>query len=120
LEVGKNGPKLTASTGESLATGMLRRVVEGQVRISAKAQPLSELTRALENQLGPRVIDKTGLTGKYDFHLEFAPQNVNGPDDNAPGIFSAVRDQLGLRLEKRTGPLDILIVDHANRVPTEN
>lgn len=130
LVVGKNGTKLALSKEEPPApinghnTGMIRRVTDGQVRIAAKAQTISELTGALENQLGRRVIDKTGLIGRYDFNLNFA-QDMFAPsgaakDDTGPSVFSAVQNQLGLKLEKRTGSLDVLIVDHADKVPTEN
>jgi uncharacterized protein (TIGR03435 family) len=64
-----------------------------------------------------RVIDKTGLTGRYDFTLEYAGLN----DDSAgPGIFSAVEKQLGLKLDKSKAPLDIIVIDRINKVPTEN
>jgi uncharacterized protein (TIGR03435 family) len=69
-----------------------------------------------------RVIDKTGLTGKYDFHFDFA-QHRGGEDDQSdrgPSVFSAVRDQLGLKLELKKGPMEMLIVDHVDKVPTEN
>jgi uncharacterized protein (TIGR03435 family) len=64
-----------------------------------------------------RVIDKTGLTGRYDFNLEYA-----GLDDNStgPGIFSAVEKQLGLKLDKSKAPLDVIVIDHIDKVPMEN
>jgi uncharacterized protein (TIGR03435 family) len=94
--------------------------------------------------LHPRVVDKTGLTGKFDFTLEYASSiplpgnlpllaNRPPPDPSAPpaasdpagvggpSIFTAVEKQLGLKLVK-TGsvPLDVLVIDHADKVPTEN
>jgi uncharacterized protein (TIGR03435 family) len=93
----------------------------------------------------PRVIDKTGLTGKYDFTLEFScpacygvavPVSAVGapqpPGDasaaaaasepaGGPTVFMAVEKQLGLRLEKAKDiPLDVIVVDHIDKVPTEN
>jgi uncharacterized protein (TIGR03435 family) len=70
----------------------------------------------------------TGLEGTYDIRLEFAeikstmpPQlGPNPPDPQAPELFTALTDQLGLRLESRRGPVDVLIVDSALRQPTEN
>jgi uncharacterized protein (TIGR03435 family) len=78
-----------------------------------------------------RVVDKTGLDGKYDFTLEYAGRrNSPGgafpdplPDaeaDTAPFLFDALRQQLGLILTEGKAPLDVLVVDHADKVPTEN
>jgi uncharacterized protein (TIGR03435 family) len=78
-----------------------------------------------------RVVDKTGLDGKYDFTLEYAgrrnapggafPQPLpNGQTDTAPYLFDALRQQLGLVLKEGKTLLDVLVVDRADRVPTEN
>jgi uncharacterized protein (TIGR03435 family) len=78
-----------------------------------------------------RVVDKTGLDGKYDFTLEYAgrrnsaggafPQPLpDGESDTAPFLFDALRQQLGLILAEKKAPLDVLVVDHADKVPTEN
>jgi uncharacterized protein (TIGR03435 family) len=71
------------------------------------------------------VIDKTGLTGKYDFTLEFAPEGLGpGPldatDQSGPNILTAVQEQLGLKLEPKKTRLDMLTIDRADKVPTEN
>ena len=74
------------------------------------------------------VIDKTGLTGEFDFTLEFAggtfPANspLGTPADEWPGstLFVALEKQLGLKLEKGKAGLDVLVIDHVDRVPTEN
>jgi uncharacterized protein (TIGR03435 family) len=78
-----------------------------------------------------RVVDKTGLDGKYDFTLEYAgrrnspggafPQPLpDGQADTAPYLFDALRQQLGLILEEKKAPLDVLVVDQVDKVPTEN
>jgi uncharacterized protein (TIGR03435 family) len=77
-----------------------------------------------------RVLDRTGIDGEYDFTVEFAgywsPGGTDlkplpdGQTDNAPGLFDAVREQLGLRLDERKAPLDVIVVDHADKTPTEN
>ena len=79
--------------------------------------------------LGKPVLDQTGLTGKYDFLLEFAPDRRPGPGDAAnasapldtagPGIEEALKQQLGLKLESTRGPVDVWIVDHVEHA-TEN
>ncbi len=68
------------------------------------------------------VIDLTGLEGQFEFKLEWTPDNGPAPPDgaSAPSLFTAVQEQLGLKLESRKGPLDVLVVDHAEKVPTEN
>jgi uncharacterized protein (TIGR03435 family) len=78
---------------------------------------LSSLT-ILEDHV---VVDKTGLDGRYDFELKFAAQSPNGPpaDSDAPSIFTALREQLGLRLDARKIPLEVLSVEHAER-PARN
>jgi uncharacterized protein (TIGR03435 family) len=92
-------------------------------RMTAKAQPISSLVRALDAQLQKPVIDKTGLTGKYDFKLEYSPGGVssNAQEDEvgAAGIAYAIKG-LGLELRDTKTTLDVLVVDHAERVPTEN
>jgi uncharacterized protein (TIGR03435 family) len=80
--------------------------------------------------IAARIADKTGLSGKYDFHLAYLgggvvggalqPPPVDGQDQPGPDIFTALEKQLGLKLEKTKAPLDVLVIDHIERVPTEN
>ena len=74
------------------------------------------LTRRLSQQLREPVSDHTGLKGIYDFTLDW------GQDDSVPGpsLFTAVQEQLGLKLETKRVPLEVLVVDHAEKVPTAN
>ena len=67
--------------------------------------------------LSTAVIDQTGLSGKYYFELRYAWQD--DPNVPYPNLFGAVRD-LGLRLEKHKGPVEILVVEHIEKLPTEN
>ncbi len=96
---------------------------------------MSQLADGLTNILGRPVIDKTGFTGTFDAHLEFsregtAPMGAAGfstpgaspvalPDNNGPTIFTALQEQLGLKLESQKGPADLLVIDHAEK-PSEN
>jgi uncharacterized protein (TIGR03435 family) len=73
------------------------------------------------------ILDMTSLKGQYDVNLQWTPDNANvspstDPIDttDAPSLFTAVREQLGLKLEARKGPMDVVVVDHANRVPIGN
>ena len=74
------------------------------------------------------VLNQTGLSGTFDFLLEWTPErrlattpNDNPqPEDSGPTFMQALQEQLGLKLESRKGPLDVLVVDHAEMAPTEN
>ena len=66
------------------------------------------------------VLDKTGLTGKYDFKLTWtAGLNTPRDDSEAPSAYTALQDQLGLRLEPQRAPIEVLVVDNAEK-PSEN
>ena len=66
--------------------------------------------------------DATGLTGKHDFNLTFSLPNArsDGPEIRLPDIFTALQEQLGLRLEAKKLAIDVVVVDHAEKVPTDN
>jgi uncharacterized protein (TIGR03435 family) len=85
------------------------------IGIGALAESLSRL------QLGRSVINKTGLTGSYDVHLKWGaePLASTPEDQSAPSIFTALREQLGLRMEAAKGPVEVLVIDRAER-PSEN
>jgi len=77
---------------------------------------LETIVLSVTSSLGRFVIDRTGLTGKYDFDLEWSPDQ-SSPDK--PSLFAAVQEQLGLRLDSERAPVEVLVVDHIER-PTEN
>jgi len=68
---------------------------------------------------GP-VIDMTGLKGVYDFKLEWITRAEANQGSDGPTIFDAVQQQLGLKLQSRKQSLEILVIDHVEKVPTEN
>ncbi len=100
--------------------------------LTARAQPLSALVDLLSKEFRLPVRDKTGLAGKFDFTLEFAPQppgalpppgsveRPDAPDESGPNLMTAVQQQLGLKLEPKKIPVDVLIVDKADKIPTGN
>ncbi|MCU1328696.1 MAG: hypothetical protein JWN34_4066 [Bryobacterales bacterium] len=114
LVVTKGGPKLLESTE---GKNQIRR---GLGTIKGQSVGLSMLALNLSNELEYRVVDKTGLTGKYDFELNWTPIVLRGatvppePQDG-PSIFTALPEQLGLRLESRKGPVEVLVIDKARR-----
>jgi uncharacterized protein (TIGR03435 family) len=138
LAVGKNGPKLTdAKPGDTYSKGItdeMGHTGAGVVRqssrlVQAQAAPLSVLAVILTQVVGRTVEDRTGLLGKYDFTLRWTPetaaatppgpQELELPNDSGPSIFTALQEQLGLKLEPTKGPVEVLVVDHVER-PSEN
>jgi uncharacterized protein (TIGR03435 family) len=115
--------------------GMFRMGGNGGPSLTAQGIPISNLVRLLSRQLGRKVIDKTGLTGIYDFTLKWtpdqntpmfggpgggpAPADAAPPDSSGPSLFTAIQEQLGLKLESQKGPVDMIVIDHVEK-PSEN
>jgi uncharacterized protein (TIGR03435 family) len=123
LVVGKGGSKLQeVEFGRGSTSGSPGKLTATRIAIR-------NLTEFLSRQTGRPVLDMTGLTGFYNFTLNFTPEaapSVPSPETPipesavGPSLFSAVQEQLGLKLEPRKAPVEILVVDHAEKVPTEN
>lgn len=90
----------------------------GNGRMDANEIPMSFLVEQLAYQLERDVLDKTALTGNYTFKLRWTDADA-APTDSAPSLFTALQEQLGLRLQPSRGPVRLLIVDHAE-MPTSN
>jgi uncharacterized protein (TIGR03435 family) len=91
--------------------------------LTAKNASMAQLTDLVARSLGEFVIDKTGLDGVYDFELRWISddQNTNATDaDGVPSLFTALQETLGLRLQPQKVPVEIVVVDHVERVPIEN
>lgn len=144
LAVAKNGPKLQeAKPGDTYpngikgpngvgAAGMMRM---GYGELTAQGVPIISMVRSLTMQLHRTVIDQTGLTGKYDFSLHWTPDDgalsvkdgagslpagsSAASDSSGPSIFTAIQEQLGLKLESKKGPVEIVVIDHVER-PSPN
>jgi uncharacterized protein (TIGR03435 family) len=130
LVIAKNGPKLdmplVAKDGfpvlpEGRPGMSTSYTADGHARLTARQQPLSVLADSLRTSAGALVVNKTGLPGKYDFTLEYSWRDM-GPDgeNTAAGLFDAVQQQLGLKLEPKKLPFDVLVIEHAEKVPVEN
>ena len=119
LVVVKGGTKLKENTSDDkMSMAMSGAKV---LRIVAKHAPLTNLVGQLSVAANRPVIDKTGLTGFYDFELRWTPGALDASATDAPGdsIFTALQDQLGLKLEATTAPFDTVVIDHAEK-PSEN
>jgi len=77
--------------------------------------PMSTVAQALSGAAGRPVLDRTGLTGRYDISVDWA----SSPDVDSISVFTAVQEQLGLKLESTTAPLDVVVIDRVER-PSEN
>ena len=89
---------------------------------------MSDLARTLSSLplIGRAVVDRTGLTGKWEFELTYTPDLDQLPpqpggnhqpfDPNGPSLFAAFQEQLGLKLEAQTGPVEVLVIDHVEHL----
>ncbi len=149
MVIAKNGPKLKNASDADVETvgkppagppfeaatdskgypqlarpGMIYPSVPGSdghaIHLIARAQKLADLARILGGQMGHPIIDKTSLNGLYDFTLEFAVGTLDVANTYAREIPDALEQQLGLKLEPAKISTEILMVDSADKVPSEN
>jgi uncharacterized protein (TIGR03435 family) len=88
-------------------------------RVRASASTFDGFADLLTKAEGRPVLDSTGIGGLYDFDLSYTPETA-ATDEAGPSLATALREKLGLRLERRQMPMEVLIVDQADKVPTEN
>jgi len=140
MVVGKNGPKLKPVEGES--GGRMRMSIGPRGRQMSGPATMSALAGGLSQMLDRPVVDLTELKGTYDIDLEWVPDEREGGGmmakmkamaeaastdphgdplgPNGLSLFGALQERLGLRMEARKSPVDIVVVDSAQQVPTEN
>ena len=111
LVTAKQGLKLKESNSKKNGSRSV-----GPGRLTATRYSMSELAFSLSGTVDRMVIDKTGLTGEYDFELTWAPDNQ---PDAGPSIFTALQEQLGLKLQTARAPIDVVVIDHLER-PSAN
>jgi len=113
LIVAKGGPKIQPATEDGSPGGRLHITRESAgVEIAGQKVFLMSLVRLLSDQVGRTVLDKTDLKGSYDFKMSFAPDL---PESDGPSIFTAVQEQLGLKLDAQKGPVEVLVIDSAQK-----
>lgn len=142
LSVDPRGPKLKASEEGStvnLAKPGARNVPDSQgfvpvprgqtwwqssatehLRISANHATLDQVMAFVQDSLDHPLINETGLTGEYDIRLDFASIHADATADPAPTLSSALKDQLGLDLRLVRAPMDVIVIDAADREPKPN
>jgi uncharacterized protein (TIGR03435 family) len=117
LVIAKGGPKLQATNGES----PFPQTSWNNTRLQCKRCTMDRLAKiVLASRMSRYVIDNTGLTGEFDFHMEFQPDEVAAKDGSpstpsGPSFLMALEEQLGLKLVAAKGPVPFLIVDHVEK-----
>ena len=112
-DIAKSGPKLKQGTPGKAAGGMI--LPNGLRNPSASMDSLAGM---LVRPLHRPVVNKTGIEGNYNIVLNYAPEGAT--DASRPSLFTALQEQLGLKLEAQTVTVEVLVIDHVEKVPTEN
>jgi uncharacterized protein (TIGR03435 family) len=131
LVVAKGGAKMAAAkpfpNPPAVAkNGPGRLTMTGRGKLEAEGTAMPYVATMLENEVHRKVVDRTGLAGAWDFKLTWTPDQPGNegagsaalpaaPDESAPSIFTAVQEQLGLKLEASKGPVDVIVVDRIQR-----
>jgi uncharacterized protein (TIGR03435 family) len=123
----KDAPKEISADAPKAPPKGSRLMMTGPGHIESEGTEMKFLAHVLSQQLGKTVTDKTGLTGKYDYTLQWTPDDATpmaggagggpGHDDSGvqaggPSLFTAVEEQLGLKIESTKGPVDVIVIDH--------
>jgi uncharacterized protein (TIGR03435 family) len=87
----------------------------GQGRIAAAGTTIAQFAGLLPRFVDRVVIDSTGLMGRYDLELKWTPAPGESPSADGPSLFTALQEQLGLKLQSQQGPIDMLVIDHVEK-----
>ncbi len=119
MVVAKGGARLRESAPGSIGAGQSA----GMGWFKASNNHIGDFVQTLAGMVSRSVIDKTGLTGEYDFRVDYAPDVSAAPEPGStpekPSLFTALQEQLGLKLEPGRAPVEMFVVEHAEK-PTEN
>jgi len=115
LVVAKHG--LRARTAAEGNTGGFRRRAG---HLESRSATMAALADKLSQQSDRPVVDRTGVRGSYEFMLDWAPNELQTNGLAGTSLFTAIEEQLGLKLEARKEPLEVVVVDFAAKVPSEN
>ena len=124
LVVGKQGAKLQGSSGSGASSCAPGEGIQGLFHRTCANMSMAALAEALpwlaRGYIDRQVVDQTGLKGSYDFKLEWTPRPSDKSDVAAGATMFDAIEKLGLKLEGSKQPVPILVIDHLERVPTEN
>jgi uncharacterized protein (TIGR03435 family) len=115
LALAKNGPRLHASTADEIGS----RVFPNAPGVHAKQITMQRLAELLSMKLDRPVADNTGVPGVFDIELTWTPDTAPPDADLGPSVFTAIQEQLGLKLQARKLPIEVLVIDHISK-PTAN
>jgi uncharacterized protein (TIGR03435 family) len=107
-----NGFPVLSGKGYSMA------IMNNRAALRSPDETMPNFATLLASQLRLPVVDATGLNGKYDIAMSWVPGD--SPDNPGPTIYAALQEQLGLKLESKKGMVDIVVIDHIEKTPTEN
>jgi bla regulator protein blaR1 len=124
LVVTKNGPRIQASKSDDSPTRGIRssRTESGKTEIAVTQAPLTMFAQMLSSLVGRTVLEKTDLKGTFDFKVTFGAdplQQAPGLADDDPTLFTALQEQLGLKLDAQKGPVEIVVIESVEK-PSEN
>jgi uncharacterized protein (TIGR03435 family) len=114
LELAKGGPKL-----EKVPDDAPGRTSAQRNRIDAQATTMDHLAEVLSRHLDYPIVNRTGLEGRFNLKLEWTPESAKPEANSGPSLFTAVQEQLGLRIRAQKAPFDVIVIDRAEH-PTEN
>lgn len=112
---GRLGPRLKPAAPGNTPDVPLAAGGPGGARIVGKAVSMDDFARELATQFRQTVINRTGLNGRFELDLQYTPDTSTAPAPEFPSIFTAVQEQLGLKLEASRGPVDVLVIDSVDR-----
>jgi uncharacterized protein (TIGR03435 family) len=117
LVIAKGGPKLMESGPDEKPVGNIN---EGSLIL--RRATLDQIALLISHPLGKSVVNQTGIAGTFNVNLRFAPEGSEATQTatTRPSIFTAVQEQLGLKLEPQKVTTDILVIDHCNPIPSDN
>ena len=119
---GQLGPRLTKTVvTDCMKTGQFCGTDSSNMAIRSVAETMTRLAAQVSPLAGRTVINQTALDGRYDFELTWTSdaQRPPRPNDNGPSIFTALQEQLGLKLDAQRGPVDVMVIERVER-PTED
>lgn len=120
MSVMKGGPKFKESSSTGSGSSTHTHNIPGGIELNARNVTMASFASTLYSEVHRTVTDKTSLSGKYDLDMKWTPDDQPATDTDAgPSIFTALQEQLGLKLQSAKGPVQTLVVDHIE-MPSAN